>query len=142
MVHQRHATADIPIMSTDTSRLPPLPPIAVTPVATTTAPAATLPQQDSKELLATEAWNPSERAEHPLTAKKAPVLSQRANDLLSALIVLFAGVSILIWADRLDPTESQWFVTAAATGSAFTPAVLFMTLRAFRRQEPHPMPVM
>jgi len=141
MVYQRHATADIPIMSTDTARLPPLPPIAGTPVATTT-PVATLPQQDGNDLLATAARNTPERAEGPITAKKASFLPQRANDLLFAVTVLLAGISALMWANLLDATDSQWFVTTAATASTFTSAVLFITLRSFRRQEPRPIPTM
>lgn len=125
-------------MSTDTAHLPPLPPIAGTPVATTAA--AILPPQDPNDLLVTAASQPSECAEDPVAAKKAPLLPQRANDLLTAVTVLLAGISIIMWADLLDPTGGQWFVTTAATGSAFTSAVLFVTLRSFRRHEPHPMP--
>ena len=69
------------------------------------------------------------------TIPTVPFLSVRGESLLTAMTVLIAGMSVLAWAVRLDPTDSQGFVSTAAVLTVILPLAVFALLRSTSR--PH-----
>ena len=67
------------------------------------------------------------------TAETRPP-SKRGESLLVAITLLLAGISFLAWTIRLDVTESQIFVTAAASLTVIVPQAFFGVLRATSRR--------
>jgi hypothetical protein len=51
------------------------------------------------------------------------------ESLMLAAAVLFMGITVLLWAMRLDTTGSQMFVTAAAVLTVILPKAVFTLLR-------------
>jgi hypothetical protein len=56
------------------------------------------------------------------------------ESLLVAAAVLFMGITVLLWATRLDTTGSQMFVTAAAVLTVILPKAIFTLLRGPSRR--------
>ena len=68
----------------------------------------------------------------------ARVPSERWESLLAAATVLLAGITALIWTTRLDPSDSQFFVTAAAALAVVLPQATFTLLRGTSRRRAAP----
>ena len=63
-----------------------------------------------------------------------PFVSERGENLLMAMTVLVAGITTLAWAIRLDTTDSQGFVSAAAALTVILPQAFFALLRSGARR--------
>ena len=64
-----------------------------------------------------------------------PLVTGRGENLLMATTALIAGITALAWAIRLDTTDSQGFVSAAAALSVLLPQAVFILLRAGSRRD-------
>lgn len=56
------------------------------------------------------------------------------ESLVVAATVLLMGITVLMWATRLDTTGSQMFVTAAAVLTVILPKAVFTVLRGLSRR--------
>jgi hypothetical protein len=75
----------------------------------------------------------------PIAAAKvatpaAQLSSSRRDSLLLAMTILCMGITVLVWTIRLDLTDSQVFVSAAAAMTVVLPEAAFGLMRAVNRR--------